>query len=340
MIFKNKGRSFVVYQGVWGDKDFPNVAIEPNSVDSIASYKFAGKPSEASAVIKDVYKIENVELFDRQYVKVVSGTGNEAEKILTLHSSSRLALLTFYNVDDEHTITLNIDGRPIDFNYSTFEFKNPVIGYPSNIDVVLVSKDRKAVLFLESKLSEYYMGAGNKSAAISTQYATNKYSKCFYNPEWLESIGIDTTYDPNDSSQKEFVLSMKDNQVNYLDGFKQMISHYIGIRRRIKEIGKRFASDKADRIISETILSVVENPESKIYLGEILYDKLRLPESCAEELDPQDILRDYDKLYSQLASKMNEQNSSDRFIVLSETLKYSEVFCNVNIEAMTVDFYG
>jgi len=337
MNFKNKGKSFVVYQGVWGNKDFPNVLIEPNSIESPVSYKFVGKPENASDIIKSVYKIENEELFDRQYAKAVSGNGNEAEKILTLHSSSRLALLTFYNVDDEHPITLNIDGKSIEFNYSTFEFKNPVIGYPSNMDVVLVSKDRKTALFLESKLSEYYMSAGIKSAAISTQYATNKYSKSFYNPDWLETIGIDTTYDPSDSSQKEFVLSMKDNQVNYLDGFKQMISHYIGISRRIEEIGKRIVSDKSKD--ADLILSVVEDPESTVYLGEILYDKLRLPDGC-KELDPKDILKDYGKLYSQLADRMNEQISSDRFVVLGEELKYSDVFCKANIEAMTADFYG
>ena len=337
MNFKNKGRAFVVYQGVWGWKDFPEISIEPNSAESPASYKFVGKPEDAAKVIKAVYEIENEELFDRQYAKAVSGNGNEAEKILTLHSSSRLALLTFYNVDEEHPITLNLEGRTVEFNFSTFEFKNPVIGYPSNMDVVLVSTDRKTVLFLESKLSEYYMSAGNKSAAISTQYATNKYSKCFYDPEWLESIGIDTTYNPDDSSQKEFVLSMKDNRINYLDGFKQMISHFIGISRRIEETGKRIASDNSEE--ADTILSVVEDPESTIYLGEILYDRLRLPDGC-DELDPQDVLKDYGKLYSRLADKMNEQISSKRFIVLSEDLKYSEIFCKANIDAMTADFYG
>lgn len=337
MTFENKGRAFVVYQGVWGWKEFPDVSVEPNSAESPTSYKFVGEPEEAADVIKAVYEIENEELFDRQYAKAVSGNGNEAEKILTLHSSSRLALLTFYNVDDEHPITLNLEGSTIEFNFSTFEFKNPVIGYPSNMDVVLVSTDRKTVLFLESKLSEYYMSAGNKSAAISTQYATNKHSKCFYDPEWLESIGIDTTYNPDDSSQKEFVLSMKDKQVNYLDGFKQMISHYIGICRRIEEAGKRIASDKGTE--ADIILSVVENPESTIYLGEILYDRLHLPDGC-NELDPQDILKDYSKLYARLADKMNEQISSKRFIVLSEDLKYSEIFCKANIEVMTADFYG
>ena len=55
-------------------------------------------------------------------------------------------------------------------------------------------------------------------------------------------------------------------------------------------------------------------------------------------VDP--VMGDYGKLYSRLADKMNEQISSKRFIVLSEDLKYSEIFCKANIDAMTADFYG
>ena len=60
MNFKNKGRAFVVYQGVWGWKDFPEISIEPNSAESPASYKFVGKPEDAAKVIKAVYEIEEI----------------------------------------------------------------------------------------------------------------------------------------------------------------------------------------------------------------------------------------------------------------------------------------
>lgn len=347
MNFANKGRNRVVYQSVWGDKIFPGLSIEANSEESPSSYRIVGKPEDAGEIIKAFYMIENIPLFDKQYAKAVSGNGDEKKKILTLHSSSRLALLTFYNVDAEHILTLDINGETIDYDFSTFEFKNPVIGYPSNMDVVLVSQDRKSVLFLESKFSEYYLSAGMKSAPISTQYATNKYSHWFYDSEWLASIGIDTSYDPEDKSQKEFELSMKDNQINYLDGFKQMISHYIGIRRRIDE-KKRITSDQnseESKKISDVVLSVVENPESKIYLGEILFDKLHLSTGCEGELDPQKVRKDYSKLYSKLATRMNERICTDglegRFIVLDEELKYSDVMgIQANVESMTADFYG
>lgn len=346
MNFANKGRNRVVYQSVWGDKIFPGLSIEANSEESPSSYRIFGKPENAGEIIKAFYMIENIPLFDKQYAKAVSGNGDEKKKILTLHSSSRLALLIFYNVDAEHILTLDINGETMYFDFSTFEFKNPVIGYPSNMDVVLVGQDRKSVLFLESKFSEYYLSAGVKSAPISTRYAINKYSHWFYDSEWLASIGIDTSYDPEDKLQEEFKLSMKDNQINYLDGFKQMISHYIGIRRRIDE-KKRITSDQnseENRKISDVVLSVVEDPESKIYLGEILYDKLHLTKGCEGELDPQEILMDYRKLYSKLAARMNEcicaDGLTDRFVVLNEALKYSDIIgVQEYVEPMTVDFY-
>ena len=345
MKFENTGKEFVVYDGIWGDKEFPELKIEGNAKKNPSSYKFVGEPEEACEIIKSFYQIENEVLFDKQYKRAVRGNGDEQKKILTLHSSSRLALLTFYNVDADNILTLDINGESIEFDFSTFEFKNPVIGYSSNMDVVLVSKDRRRVLFLESKLSEYYMSASKKSAAISTQYATNKYSKYFYDKEWLGYLGIETSYDSENNDQKEFVLSMMDDQVNYLDGFKQMISHYIGIRRRIDE-KKRITSDTSseeNKKIADIILSAVENPESVIYLGEILFDRISLP-SGSNEINPQTILKDYGKLYSRLAERMNKCIAADglagRFIVLDEDLKYSDVLCKANIEPMTADFYG
>lgn len=346
MIFQNTGRNQVVYQSVWGGKEFPQVKIEPNAEKDPTSYRFTGDPEKACEIIKSVYKIENEPLFDRQYKRAISGDGDEKKKILTLHSSSRLALLTFYNISDENTLVLNIHGNDVEFNYSTFEFKNPVIGYPSNMDIVLVSKDRKTALFLESKFSEYYVSAGNKSAPISVQYATNRYSSFFYEKQWLESIGIDTDYASDDETRKKFVLSMKDGKINYLDGFKQMISHYISIRRRIDEPGKRITSDQntaENREIADIILSVVDNPESRIYLGEIVFDKLSLPDGNTKDPDPQKVLRDYGELYKQLAKKMNQKITDDglanRFVVLGEELKYSDLLKRANIEPLTADFY-
>jgi hypothetical protein len=350
MNFENTGREQVIYRSVWGGKDFPNMEIEKNAyLDGAAqSYKIKGEPEKACEIIKDFYKIDNPDLFDPKFEQAVSGNGDERKKILTLHSSSRLALLTFYNIDidDNHMLTLNIDGKDIDFNFSAFEFKNPVIGYPSNMDVVLVSADGKTVLFLESKFSEYYLSAAVNSGAISVQYAKNEYSKFFYEKDWLKSIGIDTTYDPKKTEQKKFNLSTMDKTLNYLDGFKQMISHYIGIRRRIKEPNKRIAFDlePKNKETADRILGAVGNPETKVYLGEILYDKFYRPEDCKDQPDPQTVLGNYSKLYSRLADKMNEiikeDGLADKFVVLKDDITYSEVMkYHKNLEPITRCFY-
>jgi hypothetical protein len=350
MNFENTGREQVIYRSVWGGKDFPNMEIEKKAhLDGAAqSYKIKGEPEKACEIIKDFYKIDNPDLFDPKFEQAVSGNGDERKKILTLHSSSRLALLTFYNIDDDNQIlTLNIDGKDIDFNFSAFEFKNPVIGYPSNMDVVLVSADGKTVLFLESKFSEYYMNAGVYGTPISVQYETNKYSKDFYEENWLKSIGIGKKYIRNKKTGKEEIqLSTTDETLNYLDGFKQMISHYIGIRRRIKEPDKRIAFDlePKNKETADRILEAVGNPETKVYLGEILYDKFYRPEDCKDQPDPQTVLGNYSKLYSRLADKMNEiikeDGLADKFVVLKDDITYSKVMKHhKNLEPITRYFY-
>jgi hypothetical protein len=346
MNFENKGRNQVVYRSVWGEKDFPNIEIEPNlNKNGVESYKFAGSQEKACEIIKEVYEIENPNLFHRKFERAISGNGEEQKKILTLHSSSRLALLTFYNVDDDHILTLNIDGKDIDFNFSTFEFQNPVIKTASNMDVVLVSSDRKTVLFLESKFSEFYMSAAVSGGAISTQYAKNEYSEFFYERDWLISIGIETTYDREKKEQKNFQLLTMDKSLNYLDGFKQMISHYVGIRRRIKqEEYAAFDNNPKNKEIVDIVLRALENPESKVYLGEILYDKFYRPEDCKNQPDPQAVLGNYSKLYSHLADKMNEiikkDGLAEKFVVLKDDITYSEVMKHhLHLEPMTRYFY-
>lgn len=95
-----------------------------------------------------------------------SGDGNEKSRILTLHSSSLLAFLCFNGVAN-HPIT--IDG--IVYDEVMFEVKNDVIdaslGKPSNIDVLLMGDNRKKLLFLESKFTEYLSGG---KVTLSNKY--------------------------------------------------------------------------------------------------------------------------------------------------------------------------
>ena len=235
----------------------------------------------------------------------------------------------------------NIDGKDIRFNYSTFEFKNPVIRYPSNMDVVLLSEDRNTVLFLESKFTEYYMSAGNQSAPIGKSYRTqNKYSKPIY--ARLDEIGLMI----EERSDGKFILKTYDGSLNYLDGIKQMISHYVGVMRRLNgDSLKEDADTPENKSISAEICSAISKPESKVYLGEILFDQLKLPASC-DGTDPNEIYDNYSNLYEKLATLMNDeiskQKNKDKFKVLNKDFKYSEVMRSnaSQIERKTLEFYG
>ena len=69
------------------------------------------------------------------FKSATGGDGDEKSKILTLHSSSLLAFLCFYDLSN-HPITID----KTEYNEVMFEVKNDVIdaslGKPSNIDVL------------------------------------------------------------------------------------------------------------------------------------------------------------------------------------------------------------
>lgn len=351
---KLSGKNKVIYEGLWGNGERLEMDIEPNSKNDITTYKIVGEEDTNGEAIQKAFRISNKEAFVRQYKKAISGNGDEKRKILRLHSSSKCSLLCFYNVK-EKPITINIDDKDIVFDFSTFEFKNPVIRYPSNMDVVLLSEDRKTVLFLESKFSEYYISVENVSSFISDSYKTNEFSGPIY--ENISDIGLglcsaSLNYKDLKGIEKErkgFKLYTIDKSLNYLDGIKQLISHYVGVRRRIRDrVDDKLKADTAteqDIEISTEILNAIRNSESKVYLGEILFDKFVLPQGCKEE-DPVSILEKYSVLYKKLAMLLNNEIAvnglADKFKVIDKAIKYSEVISrNKNqIEKETLKFYG
>ena len=149
---------------------------------------------------------DNEELFKDKFYMTVSGSGDEGSgeqnaKILEAHSSSLLSLLFFYNVDKKG-ITIKCNDEDIHFNKSYFEFKNKVIEYPSNMDVVLLSEKDNVILFLESKFTEY-LSISNKSKAISSSYLNEKYrSKVIYNA-LKDKYNVEIA---EDKSKNEFII--------------------------------------------------------------------------------------------------------------------------------------
>ena len=158
-----------------------------------------------------------------------SGDGNEKSRILTLHSSSLLAFLCFNGVAN-HPIT--IDG--IVYDEVMFEVKNDVIdaslGKPSNIDVLLMGDNRKKLLFLESKFTEYLSGG---KVTLS-----NKYRNLYIKLQKLNlpfNIKFINVLQESDNSHKEpdikegIRLYTEEKTSEYLYGIKQAFSHLLGI---------------------------------------------------------------------------------------------------------------
>lgn len=339
MLFENvSGRLGIVYNGLWDENILAKIGM------SQADFRLPGKVGEEKEAIRKAYAIPADNVFDNKYQQATEGDGQESAKILALHSSSRLSLLCFYHLDGKRSLTINIDGKDIEFNTSVFEFKNPVISNPSNMDVVLISEKDNVVLFLESKFTEYYVGAAKKSSVISEKYTDkNRYSGVFYTKDSLGEFGLVkiTSVDDKKIGSGEFKLADVGKSDLYLDGFKQMICHYMGIRRRLDGDGLQEDTDEKQ----EVVINALNREGCKVYLAEILYDNFLLPEKYSKRvLKPDTAYDNYTSLYAKLAKKMNEEllksGKADRFKVLESSLKYTEVMKrNPYLEETTKQFY-
>ena len=167
------------------------------------------------------------------FKSATGGDGDEKSKILTLHSSSLLAFLCFYDLSN-HPITID----ETEYNEVMFEVKNDVInaslGKPSNIDVLLMGENRKKLLFLESKFTEYL--SGGKVFLSPDRY------KEFYD-FLLDKLDLPfkasfnkVNHKPDKSHSEPFVTEeyclINKNNVRtseYIGGIKQAFSHLLGI---------------------------------------------------------------------------------------------------------------
>lgn len=159
--------------------------------------------------------------FDEAFRVVTGGVGNELSKINSLTSSSLLSLAVFYplfNKSVKEPLTLSVNGNLISFTKCFFEVRNKVIKLPSCIDVVLLSDDRKTLLFLESKFLEYEDTTGKAT------YGKGYYSLYSeYLNNYLTGIKVE-------SENKERTQLTSEKGI-YIEGIKQSISHLIGLVR-------------------------------------------------------------------------------------------------------------
>ena len=102
-------------------------------------------------LLKNLFQISDCDRFDRAFYQVTKGKGRELRRITRLHSSSLLGLLIFYNVSKEYPVII----KGVKFTEVFFEVESRVFESNSSMDVVLVSEDKRTLLFLELKFTEF-----------------------------------------------------------------------------------------------------------------------------------------------------------------------------------------
>lgn len=321
------GRNKRLYEAMWQGFDFLEANIEIKHTynakyqkHSKNSYCFAGESNKEKLIAK-IFNIKDFELFQKKYTMATNGSGEEERKITTLHSSSLCALLHFYNVTEQNPLTLEFETdkkirRVVKFTESFFEYKSRVIHNPSNMDVVLLGKekDQDVVLLLESKFSEYFLGASSVLHKISNQYVENEYSAVLYDDYSLEKIGLRKKPD----GEGFFKLESLDTQF-YIGGIKQMISHYTGVMNALD--GNHYYENGNKSYVQEKVDNAIDNKNAIIILGEIVFDsiigklELRQNVTCGNA---------YGEKYNALALQIKEHVSAcKRFEMITNELGYS-----------------
>ena len=256
-----------------------------------------------------------------------SGDGNEKPRILTLHSSALLAFLCFNDVANHPIIIDKIDETV--YNEVMFEVKNNVINNSpgkSNIDVLLMGENRKKLLFLESKFTEYL--SGGKVTLSPHRYET------FYNnlTKKLDcpfSAGYPTVNSQTDKSQKtQYALYKGKKTSQYLEGIKQAFSHLLGIAT-----GPAKNQTKGNEDYTRSLL---ENAE-EIKFASIVFN-------CDN-----DKFKEYDDLYKSVFENSDVITDTIKDVlkkrelkltIVPKLLQYQEVFQANNLSDEVRNFYN
>ena len=289
------------YQNTVSENSFCfNVGMKPSNSDE---YK-----ERLLQTIKDVFGITK-DSFDGKFYKAIEGAGQEWKTLNVFHSSSLLALLCFYDVSEQNPLSINIEGVKCKFTSSEFEVSN-IIGrdkrgkdYSSHIDVKLTGTcgEKCVSLYLESKFSEYVNQRENTSFSYTEDY-NSIYTKLQGKIKDLDiNIGCDKI---------TLVQTNSKRPVQYWEGFKQMVSHYLGMKN---------CKDQSDLI----------------YLGEIVYDFRPFKDM------QNDFYEDYREIYKQLVDTLEDiETEPQKFKVGKNLLTYQGVFESFNLDERVRELYN
>ncbi len=252
--------------------------------------------------------------FEKAFVEIVHGNGQELNRIGTLHSSALLSLLCFYNVSTEHPIIIEFDLDKVDkhitFSKVWFERTNYVentADHPSNIDIVLASTDGETLLFLESKFTEPLTRASIDK--IQNKYKTH-----------LERIGYRFSFDESTSNKR---LINGKLAMMYWSGIKQMIAHLLGI--------KTGPTDEHNEI-QDSYREAYNNAKQYI-IGTIIYDEkgtlLERNEPC--------FIKAYIDLYTECTKniilhdpELLIANNGKEIYLITHSFSYQKLFTHPN----------
>ena len=224
--------------------------IQEVGLDADRGYYSCVRENAYKCLAEDVHAFEN-------------GDGNEwrcGGKACAVHSSSMLAYNFFSWIGANNTC--RIDG--VEYNERFFEVRIPCLTTSrANMDVTLLSRDKKHVLFIESKFTEHFSNASSKMRGLSDAYSD---SQKYYEQGdiWPKLIAVEK----DDAKRGDA----------YFDGIKQEICHLIAIEniarhnkraldafRRLNQNSHAGLVYAIPSIVQFDFMSLVFAPNSKQY---------------------------------------------------------------------------
>ena len=273
-----------------------------------------------SEILRETFDIKSNK-WDKLFLQATNGKGQEHNRILTLHSSTLMAILCFHNVY-ENPITIDNEI----YNQCWFEVRNNVYDSASSVDVVLKSESGN-LLFLESKFTEYLSPDVPKIKMAYWEFYKSILPQI---PDYPMQMVYPKVWKENGKENVGFTIQAKSPKVAYdslyLAGIKQCFSHIIGISR-----GPENIEDDCWKNVT---------PQTKLRFGCIVYG---FPT----------VFTNYNSFYKetigQIYSEMilnsldGEKTYANQLEILPKLLTYQDVFKKQNPKALLpkiAEYYG
>lgn len=216
-----------------------------------------------------------------------AGSGDELRtKAEAVHSSSMLSYNFFHWIDVKHPFMW----KGVKYTKVLFEVKMKTIqksNAPANMDVVLISKDKKHLLFIESKFLEY---TETKSFELSNSYYLDE-------KRFIQQKDVDwekLLYDHVPDKRYK-----PDNCYKYKEGIKQLITHLFGIHGLVCENNetRSYAKEHCD-----PLKDVLDSEQIEFKFITLIFQPSK--DEFGEEHGAYD---EYERLFEQFIDRINDE---------------------------------